>query len=216
MGKAGVLIVDDHKIIREGIRSMLTDVESFAVIGEAENGQVALNLIETVTPDIILADINMPGMSGIEFTREVIKIYPAIKIIAVSMHNDEPHIRAMIEAGASGYILKNSGKEELVNALTSVAGGSTYFSEEVKEEIMKSLLQKSPRESTGGTEVILSERELEVLELIAKEFTNNEIAEKLFLSPRTVDAHRRNLLEKTGSRNTAGLVRYAIEHNLLN
>lgn len=214
MAKTRILIVDDHKIIREGIRSMLSDVNSIEFIGEAENGQIAIELLKTMTPDIILADINMPGMSGIEFTRETIGKYPQMKIIGVSMHNDESHIRAMIEAGASGYILKNSGKEELVNALETVSRGSTYFSEEVKESIMNSLLHKSPRDQSGA-EVGLSDRELEVLELIAKEFTNNEIAEKLFLSPRTVDAHRRNLLEKTGSRNTAGLVRYAIEHNLL-
>lgn len=214
MAKTRILIVDDHKIIREGIRSMLSDVNFIEFIGEAENGQIAIELLKTMTPDIILADINMPGMSGIEFTRETIGKYPQMKIIGVSMHNDESHIRAMIEAGASGYILKNSGKEELVNALETVSRGSTYFSEEVKESIMNSLLHKSPRDQSGA-EVGLSDRELEVLELIAKEFTNNEIAEKLFLSPRTVDAHRRNLLEKTGSRNTAGLVRYAIEHNLL-
>ena len=214
MSKTGILIVDDHKIVRDGIKSLLSEQKSYDIIGEASNGVDALNLLERLSPDIILLDINMPGMNGIECTQQIIKKYPYMKILALSMHNEEPHIRAMVEAGASGYILKNSGRDELENAINTIVGGSTYFSEEVKESIMNSLLHKNQGEAENKN-ISLSERELEVLQLIVKEFTNSEIAEKLFLSPRTVDAHRRNLLEKTGSRNTAGLVRYALESGML-
>lgn len=215
MSETSIIIVDDHKIVRDGIRSLLSEEKSYDIIGEASNGNDALNLLTKLNPDIMLIDINMPGMNGIECTHSIMEKYPHMKILALSMHNEEPHIRAMVEAGASGYILKNSGREELVNAITTIMGGSTYFSEEVKESVMNSLIHKKAGEAGGKATISLSERELEVLQLIVKEFTNSEIAEKLFLSPRTVDAHRRNLLEKTGSRNTAGLVRYAIEKGLL-
>lgn len=214
MNKTRIIIVDDHKIVRDGIRSLLTD-DHFEIVGEATNGIEAIELLNSVIPDIILIDINMPVMNGIECARQIISKYQGIKILALSMHNDEPHIRAMIESGSSGYILKNSGKEELVNAINTILGGATYFSDEVKESIMNSMLVKSTRDQGLKTKFELSEREIEVLKLIVKENTNNEIANKLFLSPRTVDAHRRNLLEKTGSRNTAGLVRFAIENDLV-
>jgi DNA-binding NarL/FixJ family response regulator len=159
----------------------------------------------------------MPVMNGIDCTHEITKIYPQIKVLALTMLDESEHIKNMLGAGAKGYILKNSGKEELVQAIKSVMAGQNYFSNEVKDMIMMEMVKKkSTPGKIIGEKVPLTPRELDVLELILKEFTNQEIADKLFISVRTVDAHRRNLLEKTGARNTAGLVRFALENHLFN
>jgi len=215
MEKIKVLLVDDHKIVRDGLKLLLQDEVDIEVIGEAENGKHALEKLAEITPDLLIIDINMPVMNGIECTREVIKSYPSIEILALTMLNEQEHIKNMIAAGAKGYILKNSGKDELVAAIKTVIAGQNYFSDEVKNIIMMNMVKKkSPGNKILGERIPLTNREKDVLEYIVKEFTNQEIAEKLFISVRTVDAHRRNLLEKTGARNTAGLVMYAIENKL--
>jgi DNA-binding NarL/FixJ family response regulator len=215
MGKINVLVVDDHKIVRDGILSLLQDEPDICVISQAENGKDALEKIPIVLPHLILIDISMPVMNGIECTREITKKYPEIKVLALTMLNELEHIKNMLSAGAGGYLLKNSGKEELVTAIKTVVAGQNYFSTEVKDMIMMEMVKK--KSSPGkiiGEKVPLTSRELDILELILQEFTNQEIADKLFISVRTVDAHRRNLLEKTGARNTAGLVKFAIENHL--
>jgi len=215
--KINVLVVDDHKIVRDGILSLLQDEPEIQIIAEAENGKDALEKILKVQPDLVLIDINMPVMNGIECTYEITKTYPQLKVLALTMLNELEHIKNMLSAGARGYILKNSGKDELVQAIKSVMAGRNYFSNEVKDMIMMEMIKKkSTPGKIIGEKVPLTPRELDVLELILKEFTNQEIADKLFISVRTVDAHRRNLLEKTGSRNTAGLVRFALENHLFN
>lgn len=154
-------------------------------------------------------------MDGIACTQKITTSFPDIKVLALTMLDEHEHIKNMIAAGAGGYILKNSGKDELVHAILSIHAGGNYFSEEVKNSLISNMIRK--RSQTGkitGEPIPLTGREMDVLRLIVQEFTNNEIAEKLFISVRTVDAHRRNLLEKTGARNTAGLVRYAIENKL--
>lgn len=213
--KIKILVVDDHKIIRDGIMALLQKVPDFDIAGEAENGQIALRLVAQIKPDVVIMDVNMPVMDGIEATRKIVENYPEVKVLVLTMTNEQEHIKNMIDAGAKGYILKNSGQEELVSAITTLLEGGNYFSDEVKDAIMQNMVRaKTRNDKIAGEPIPLTRREKDVLNLIVHEFTNYEIADKLFISVRTVDAHRRNLLEKTGARNTAGLVKFAIENKL--
>lgn len=213
-----ILLVDDHQIVRDGIKSLFLDDDDVNIVYEAENGVQALEIVRESKDDIdvILMDINMPEMDGIECTEKIKSELPQMKILILSMLNEDEHIKKVLKAGASGYVLKNSGKEELISALNEVNIGNVYFSEDATKSIMMDLVGKRGRrnEVEPGNKVPLTDREMEVLEYIVKEYTNQEIAEKLYISVRTVDAHRRNLLEKVGARNTAGLVRYAMERQL--
>lgn len=212
-----ILLVDDHKIVRDGITSLLSDVPHCHFIGEAENGLQALELIRKLSPDLVILDINMPVMDGLTCMKQIAEKFPDVKVLVLSMINEQDHIKNMIEAGAGGYILKNSGKKELITAIDTVMSGENYFSDEVKDLVMMGMVKKKTTDSKIiGEPVPLTPRELDVLRLIIQEYTNQEIAEKLFISVRTVDAHRRNLLEKTGARNTAGLVKYALQNQLFN
>ena len=208
----GVLIVDDHPLIREGIASYLEDDNQFSLVGEASNGIEALEMLQGLKAKIALVDISMPHMDGIELTKKITADFPDVKVIALTMMNDNLHIKKMMNAGALGYILKNCNQTELKSAIKTVLKGETYYSPEVTETVMNALMRKKP---SSGIDVPLTDREIEVLKLIVEENTNQEISEKLFISPRTVDAHKRNLLEKTGSKNVAGLVVYAINNNLV-
>lgn len=210
-----LVLADDHKIVRDGIKSLLQYESRYEIAGEAENGEEAIALVEKLNPRLVIMDINMPVLNGIDATRIITEKYPDTRVLALTMTSEQEHIRKMIEAGAGGYILKNSGREELVSAIDTIAEGRNYFSDEVKDAIMQNMVQKQAKnDKIAGEPIPLTRREKDVLNLILKEFTNYEIAEKLFISARTVDAHRRNLLEKTGARNTAGLVKFAIENNL--
>ncbi len=216
MGKINILLVDDHDIVRDGICALLEDEIGFNIIGEAQNGQEAVDICaeQEKKIDFIIMDISMPEMNGIEATQEIKETHPDIKILALTMMDEDQHIRQMIEAGASGYILKSSNRQELIDAITAILDGKHYFSDDATRSVMMDLV-KSPTKKQSGDPAQLTDREKEVLEFIVKEHTNAEIAEKLYISPRTVDAHRRNLLQKTGAQNTAGLVTYAIKHELV-
>lgn len=215
--KIKLLLADDHKIVRDGIISLLQNENDLEITGEAENGQIAVQQVEKLHPDLVIMDINMPVMDGIKSTEIISKEFPETKILALTMTNEQEHIKNMISAGAGGYILKNSGKTELIDAIKTIVGGGNYFSEAVKDAILQQMVSKRPvHDKIIGEPIPLTRREKDVLRLIVEEHTNHEIAEKLFISVRTVDAHRRNLLEKTGARNTAGLVKYAIDNNILN
>ncbi len=213
MEKIEILLVDDHNMVREGLKSIFENDESFHVKAEAINGVEALNTLKETKVDIVLTDISMPQMDGVELTKAIKKNDPGQKVIALTMLGESQHIKQMLKAGVSGYLLKNCGSTELKKAITRVMDGETYYSPEVSQIIMNDLSGKK-QASRMATEIELSERELEVLHLIIKENTNQEIADKLFISPRTVDAHKRNLLDKTGSKNIAGLVLYAVEKRL--
>ena len=213
-----VLIADDHQIIRDGLKSLLRDIKDIRIVAEAQNGKEVLQKInEDNSISLILLDINMPLMNGIETVTAVKSSHPDIMVLALSMHDEEGYISQMMQAGASGYILKKTDKKELVTAIRTVSTGHTYFSSEVSAVLLNMYL------TSGGhqKQVIkkkhlthLTKREQEILSLIAAEHTNQEIADKLFISYRTVEAHRRSLLEKLGLRNTAGLVKYAIQQGL--
>ncbi|MFK7772642.1 MAG: response regulator [Saprospiraceae bacterium] len=209
-----VLIADDHKVFRDGIISILEKEEDIEVVGEAGNGREVIDLLSKVEPDVILMDIAMGDAGGIEASNLIKKQFPKIRILALSMHNESTYIVKMLEAGAKGYLLKDAGGKEMIRAIRVVNEGNTYYSGEVSAAIIEHLTQGTkPKEKKGG--IPLSKRELEVLELIAEEFTNPEIAEKLFISIRTVDTHRRNLIEKLAVKNTAGLVKYAIRNGII-
>jgi len=213
MANVHVLLVDDHDIVRDGIRSLLEDEIGFNILVEAANGLEALEACQNYDIDLIIMDISMPKMDGIEATEKITTEFPDLKILALTMMDEDQHIRKMIEAGASGYILKSSDKEEFLEAITAILDGRHYFSHDTAQSVMMDLVKGTGQDSHDPAN--LTERQIEVLELIAKEYTNQEIANELYISIRTVDAHRRNLLQKTGAKNTAGLVTYAIKHNLI-
>ena len=209
-----VLIADDHKVFRDGIISILEGEEDIEVVGEAGNGREVMELLTKVQPDVILMDISMGDAGGIEASGLIQKQFPKIKILALSMHHESTYIVKMLEAGAKGYLLKDAGGKEMIRAIRVVNEGNTYYSGEVSAAIIEHLTKGTkPKEKKEG--IPLSKRELEVLQLIAEEFTNPEIAEKLFISIRTVDTHRRNLIEKLAVKNTAGLVKYAIRNGII-
>lgn len=214
MANIKILLADDHKIVRDGIKLMLEPQAGIDVVDEAQNGIEVLEKLKDQVVDIIVMDINMPEMDGITAARKVKENYPDVKVLALTMSNDDLHIRQMIQAGASGYIMKSAGRKELREAIDEIMAGKHYFSDEATESIMMDLV-KGKGKSTDPDPIHITDREMEILELIVQEHTNQEIAEKLYISSRTVDAHRRNLLQKTGARNTAGLVKYAFQHNLI-
>lgn len=212
MDKVKVLIADDHQIVRVGIRGMLSLEPDIHVVGDVENGQEVLDFIKREVVEVILMDIDMGATSGIDTTREVKTLFPDIKVIGITMHEEQQRIVAMLQAGASGYLLKNAGPDQLATAVRTVVDGKTYFSPEVSATLLQVFTQaQRPFHSSDN----LTAREIEVLRLIAQEYSNHEIADKLFISVRTVDTHRRNILEKLQAKNTAGMVKYAIEHRLV-
>lgn len=217
MERVKILIVDDHPMIRLGIRSILNNVEHLNVADEASNGREALEKLDKEAFDLVIMDIKMPEMSGIEATEEIVKRHPKTKVLAISMFDEQRYIVKMLQAGALGYVLKNTGKNEMVNAINSIMDGESYFSQEVSTIMMSQFMNRgnAPSVSEAKNDVALTKRETEIIRMIAEELTNAEIAERLGISSRTVDTHRRNLLQKLDVKNTAGLVKFAIQNNLL-
>ncbi len=212
-----ILLVDDHEMIRVGIRSYLKDDRKYEIVDEASNGIEALEKIKDHQIDLVVMDISMDEMDGITCTQEIIKLYPDAKVLALTMLSENLQIKQMMNAGASGYLVKNSTELELKKAIDIIADGGTYFSKEVTSVIMDNLAKRksqTPKRSKYSIETSLTSREKEVLELVVKEHTNQEIADALFISVRTVDAHKRNLIEKTEAKNIAGLVMYAVNRQL--
>jgi len=212
MKKIKVVIVDDHTLFRDGLKLILNNASETEVVGEASNGKEFLNQSAKYENTIVLMDIEMPVMNGIEATRLAVESNPTIKIIALSMFDDYEYYYQMIEAGAKGFLLKNSEMEEVLQAIKLVDQGESFFSKELLLSVVKSMSELKGSQNKMDN---LSEREIEVLHLICKGYSNQEIADKLFLSKRTVDKHRANILEKTGSKNTASMVMYAIINKLI-
>ncbi|MEZ4888633.1 MAG: response regulator transcription factor [Chitinophagales bacterium] len=209
-----VIVADDHKMIRHGIISLLKEETDILVIGEADNGKEVILLLQKKMADIVLMDIDMGDYNGIDATKQITKLYPDVKVLIVSMYSDLSYITKAFEAGAKGYLLKNAGKNEMLKAIDLLMRGETYCSTEVSAKLVAHLQGKiSNKKKQEG--IPLTRREMEVLKLIAAEYSNPEIAEELFISIRTVDTHRRNLLTKLGAKNTAGLVKYAIKYGLV-
>lgn len=217
MSSIKILLVDDHKLIRDGIKAHFVDDSRFQIVGEASNGQMALDMLKETQTDIVLMDINMDVMDGIECTAKLMELYPSTKVLALTMLSENQHIKEMVKAGAVGYLLKNSNEEEIKQGIFSVREGLPHYSPEVMQTVMKSLAAPLTKKIKSKFEpnIPLTEREKEVLVLIIKEFSNQEIAAQLYISKRTVDAHKRNLLEKTGAKNVAGLVIFALNNNII-
>ncbi len=209
-----IIIADDHKIFLDGLCSLLKEFDEIKIVGTATNGDEVLQLLEMNSVDIVISDINMPGMDGIKLSKEIKKKYPQIKIIILTMLNDGNIIATMLKNGIAGYILKDTGKDELLFALTTVARGESFFSKEVHSTLVTSMMPDIKSKSNNIL-VELSERELEILKLIAEENTQQEIADKLFISPHTVIFHRRKLLYKFNVKNTAGLIKAAMDKGFL-
>ena len=210
--KRKVIIVDDHTLFRNGLRILLNNLENYHVIAEAANGKQFLELLNTIVPDLVLMDISMPVMDGIEASSIAHQRYPDLKIITLSMYGEEDYYYKMVNAGVKGFVLKNSDIKEVKTALDIVYEGGSFFSSELLQNLVNSL-KSAPKSKEFHTE--LSEREMEILILICQGMSNQEIADKLFISKRTVDKHRANILEKSESKNTAQLVVYAIKNRLV-
>lgn len=211
MSHIKIIIVDDHSLFRNGMKLLLSNSGNFQIIAEASNGKEFLSLLETVIPDIVLMDIEMPMMTGIEATEKAIEKYPNLKVIGLSMYGEEEYYYKMIEAGVKGFLLKNSEINEVNAAITAVYNGGKYFSQELLYNVVKNI-----RSNTSISENIeVSDRELEVLKQICIGLSNHEIADVLHISKRTVDKHRANLLDKTNSKNTANLIMFAIKNKLV-
>ena len=212
MKKIKVFLVDDHKLFRNGLTLLMENEKDVVVTGEAENGKQFCEAIEQEQPDVVLMDIEMPEMDGFQATEAACRKYPGIKVISLTMFGEEHYYLKMIEAGAKGFILKNSDIDEVIKAIKTVYNGGTYFSQEILYNVVKNI--QDVRKETGPL-FELSSRENEVLELICKGLSNTEIASELNISKRTVEKHRSNILDKTQTHNTASLVMYAVENKLV-
>jgi DNA-binding NarL/FixJ family response regulator len=212
MTKIKILIADDHTMFLQGIISLLEQEPNIEIVGKAVNGLEALQVIEQIPVDLLILDISMPEMDGIELSKILKKKFSAIKILVVSTHSNVSLISRLIRIGVNGYLLKNAEKAELLKAINKIASGDNYFSEETEEKHLSNNLRIEKQVSTL-TE--LSSREKEILVLIAHEYNTAEIAEKTFISLNTVNTHRKNLLSKLNAKNTAGLVKYAVENGLV-
>ncbi len=213
-----IALVEDQQLFRESLAALLERIPGFELLAVCENGKVFMETLPglPVAPEVVLVDMDMPEMNGVELTEALQKQRPDIRIIILTVYNQERFMVKMVEAGASGYLLKNCGTEEVLNAIRQVHSAGYYFNEFFMNAMKRGAKSKSPATlDFNHIPVELTEREKEILLLICQELTNTEIAEKLFISPRTVDGHRNNLLAKTGARNTAGLVVFAVTNNLL-
>lgn len=209
-----VLIADDHEILRYGISTYLASANHIDIVAEASSGDECMELIKEKKPDVCVLDISMPGKDGIETTKEIRALIPEIKILIFSMHTNRQVLRKVLDAGINGYLLKSTDKADLLHGIESIAKGQQVFSDPISAMITSSFLKKGS--STDGTgSVNITNRELEILQYIVKGLTSQEIAEKLYISPRTVDTHRANLMKKLDINNAAGLVRYALENELI-
>lgn len=211
-----ILIVDDHKMFVQGLESILSNEEDIQIVHRCHEGKEVFNMELLDRVDIILLDINLPDISGIEICKRILELKSHIKILVLSMHDEESYITEVLKSGALGYILKNTGRQELVTAIRTVASGRTYFSEAITNTIMNGLLSNNKKAKQQENQAPkITRREKEVLDLIMEENTNHEIAGKLFISLKTVEAHRSNLLSKLNARNTAGMVKKAIALDLV-
>jgi DNA-binding NarL/FixJ family response regulator len=221
MRKTRILIADDHDVVRSGLRLLLRSSPEFSIVAEAANGEEAVQLAESLKPDVAIIDISMPVVDGIEATRRIKTGFPDIKVIILTVHEDEEYVYRILRAGASGYLVKNASKAEIFRAIRAVLSGERFFSPGISNLIVDGFIsrargQENPEEKRADASTgVLTKRETEILQYIAEGYTNRQIADKLFLSFRTVNTHRANLMQKLDIHDTAGLVRHAITLGLV-
>ncbi|HYC39002.1 MAG TPA: response regulator transcription factor [Chitinophagaceae bacterium] len=215
MSKIKIAIADDYKVYRDGLKVGLSSDDSLEVIAEADNGEDLLKEFEKQLPDVVLMDLKMPIMDGMETTKLVRKNYPSVKVLVITMYEDEKFIIHMMENGANGYLLKNAEPDEIRKSIHAVHENGYYFNDVVNKALLKKLVLKNNLKPSFNQDIELTERELQVLKLICEEKTAAEIGREIFLSPRSVEGIRQRLIEKVGVRNTAGLVMFAAKNGIV-
>lgn len=215
MAKIRVLLADDHAIVREGVKMILAKESDFEVVGEADDGRQALQLVERLKPHVVVMDISMPGMSGIEATQQVKEAHPNVNVLALTMHEDESYVFKLLRSGASGYVLKRAAAQDLVQAVRAAAKGEAFLYPSVARKVVEDYLKRVEAGENRDRYDGLTDREKEILTLIAQGQSNQEIARKLYISIKTVQTHRAHILEKLGLHDRTELVRYAIRKGLI-
>jgi len=216
MDTVAILIADDHDLIHNGIRNILRPVKRYKIVGKAINGQEAIDKAIELEPDIILMDISMPVLNGIEATKIIVKKLPGIKILALTQHEENEYVEEIIKSGGAGYLLKNSKKNEFVEAIESVLKGKKVFSEKISEQLISGMFSgRTESEKADKPEVPLTNREIEIIKKIADDMSNQEIADDLHISLRTVETHRRNLMQKLNAKTVVSLLKYAAQHGII-
>ena len=208
MNKVKVIIVDDHAIVLDGIKSLLAEIENVTIAATATNATDALELLRQTKAELVITDINMPGMDGMEFIKTIRTNFPPTKIIVLSLHDEAHFVRNIMKQRVQGYILKNDASSELVEGVNRVLAGKTFFSSKISQVMMEQI-------NTPDSEKLLTEREIEIVKLIAGEFSNKQIADKLFISERTVESHRKNIFRKTETNSIVGLIKFAYANNII-
>jgi DNA-binding NarL/FixJ family response regulator len=211
--KITVVLADDHRIVREGLAAMMNAKPDIEVVAQAKNGREALRLVKELSPQVVVMDVAMPDLNGVEATRQISQEVPQAKILALSMHSDMQFISKMLAAGASGYVLKDSAFEELANAIRAVSNGRTYLSAGISDMVLQEYVHMLGNKQEDET-CPLSTREREVLQLLAEGMSTKDVANRLHLSAKTVESHRRQIMEKLNVRNIAGLTKYAVRQGL--
>lgn len=215
MEKIKVLVADDHTILRQGIKALLDNQEGIEVVGEAKDGREAIKTIEEVFPDVILMDIAMPGLNGLEATRRIKKKFPKIKVVVLTMHANEEYIFQILKAGADGYLVKETAFQDLISAINAVCKGEAFMSPSISKTVIHNYMQRAKGEEKAGCDT-LTTREREILQLVAEGNSNKKIAEALFISPKTVETHRTHIMDKLNIHDRAGLIKYAIRKGIAN
>ncbi len=213
--KITLILADDHRIFRDGMKALLSDQTDIEILSEASDGQQLLDYLKHNTADLIIMDITMPGLSGIEVTKKISGLYPEIKVMILSMHTNEEFVFNAIQAGARAYLPKDTSKAELLEAIRLTASGNEYYSKSISENFMRNFIKKTRTENHLIVNEDLTLREIEILKLVASGITHKEIAEMLFISPKTVDAHKNHIMQKLKLKNTAELVLYAVSHKII-
>ena len=215
MRKIKVVVADDHTILRQGIKALLDNQEGIEVVGEAKDGREAIKTIEELSPDVILMDIAMPGLNGLEATRRIKKKFPKIKVVVLTMHANEEYIFQILNAGADGYLVKETAFQDLISAINAVHRGGAFMSPSISKKVMTDYIQRAQGEEKVGFDT-LTTREREILQLVAEGNSNKKIAEALFISPKTVETHRAHIMDKLNIHDRAGLIKYAIRKGMIN
>lgn len=216
MKEVRILIADDHQLILNGITDMLRSISEYKIVAMAMNGKEAVEKTFEHNPDLIFMDISMPEMNGIEACSIISSTLPAVKIIALTQHEDNEYVKQILNAGGSGYLLKNSTKEEFIDAIETVMSGKKYLSKKISEQMLNDMLSENYEKEETKSDIKLTRREKEIIQKIADELSNQEIADELFISLRTVETHRRNIMQKLKVKSVVSLIKYAAQQNIIN